>query len=228
MADIEEDGFEEFDGGIPDELDEFDTADIIDDVSESSTPVKNGGKPDAKKIGTAVKKQNADDLDDNIDDDISAIDTDDDLEGPTDIDDDISEIGDIVDIADNNENLIEKLTTIINPTDAENEVKKINQIHKEIIICKPENRKTSDYLTFSEMTEAVGIRANDIEKTGKTFIDIPPGVTDAITIAKLELNARRSPLIIRRIVGTSRNNEGVIIEYGEDWVVKDMKYPFTY
>jgi len=96
---------------------------------------------------------------------------------------------------------------------------------REHIIVAPEHRRTSHVLGRMEMTELISIRASDIAATGRAMIPIPPGVSDPIEIARLELAARKTPLILRRPVGTLRNGPGGRpITYIELWSPNEMTH----
>lgn len=57
---------------------------------------------------------------------------------------------------------------------------------------------TYPFLTVYERTKCISYRASQICNGGKPYIVVPEGVTDAYEIAKLELDAKRLPYIIKR------------------------------
>lgn len=60
------------------------------------------------------------------------------------------------------------------------------------------NHCTYPFLTSYERTKCISYRASQINNGGKPYIVVPDGVTDAYEIAKLELEAKRLPYIIKR------------------------------
>ena len=57
---------------------------------------------------------------------------------------------------------------------------------------------TSPYLTQYERTKCLSFRASQIGHGAKPYVKVPPGMTDSYQIAKLELEAKRLPFILRR------------------------------
>jgi DNA-directed RNA polymerase I, II, and III subunit RPABC2 len=108
------------------------------------------------------------------------------------------------------------------------DLKKVSDYNKEIIVVKPENRRTSHIMSKFEMTEAVSIRATQISQHNNCLVDIA-GLDDPIKMAQRELAARRCPLIIRRHVGDVYNKEkGIILSYYEFWSPNEMMHAKTY
>ncbi len=101
-----------------------------------------------------------------------------------------------------------------------NEIK-TDKIHKIEYIVKEENKITSDYIQLHEMTEAIGIRASQIEHGSPVLFDYQKYSVsgDPITLAKLEFYERKSPLILKRVVVETANEA-----YVELWKVRDMKF----
>jgi DNA-directed RNA polymerase I, II, and III subunit RPABC2 len=58
--------------------------------------------------------------------------------------------------------------------------------------------KTYPFLTSYERTKCISFRASQICNGAKPYILVPEGVTDAYEIAKMELEAKRLPYIIKR------------------------------
>jgi len=54
------------------------------------------------------------------------------------------------------------------------------------------------YLTLFEKTKIIGFRANQIAQGARALIHVPAHVTDVIEIAKLELEQKRLPYILKR------------------------------
>lgn len=60
------------------------------------------------------------------------------------------------------------------------------------------NHRTYPFLTQYERTKIIGMRANQLSKGSVPFIAVPKYVTDVRDIARLELEQRRLPYIIKR------------------------------
>jgi DNA-directed RNA polymerase I, II, and III subunit RPABC2 len=60
------------------------------------------------------------------------------------------------------------------------------------------NHRTYPFITVYEKTKVIGLRANQLSKGAKPFIEIPPHITDVRDIARLELEQKRLPFIIKR------------------------------
>lgn len=58
--------------------------------------------------------------------------------------------------------------------------------------------KTLPFLTKYEMTRILGQRAKQLNSGAKSFVKIPPNVIDGYEIAKLELEEKKIPFIIKR------------------------------
>lgn len=61
-----------------------------------------------------------------------------------------------------------------------------------------ENHRTYPFLTQYERTKIIGLRANQISKGSVPFIAVPKHITDVRDIARLELEQKRLPYIIKR------------------------------
>lgn len=57
---------------------------------------------------------------------------------------------------------------------------------------------TYPFLTNYERTKCISFRASQIASGARPYVLVPEGVTDAYTIAKMELEAKRLPFIIKR------------------------------
>ena len=57
---------------------------------------------------------------------------------------------------------------------------------------------TYPFLTLYEKTKCISFRASQIEHGAAPFIVVPEGVTDGYNIAKMEVEAKRLPYIIKR------------------------------
>jgi DNA-directed RNA polymerase I, II, and III subunit RPABC2 len=58
--------------------------------------------------------------------------------------------------------------------------------------------RSSPFLTQYEKTKVLGFRTNQLSQGARAFIAVPSHVTDLKEIAKMELEARRFPFIIKR------------------------------
>jgi DNA-directed RNA polymerase I, II, and III subunit RPABC2 len=54
------------------------------------------------------------------------------------------------------------------------------------------------FLTQYERTKILGMRANQLSQGARPYVAVPEYITDVLEIAKLELQERRLPYIIRR------------------------------
>ncbi len=63
---------------------------------------------------------------------------------------------------------------------------------------KDPNHRSPPFLTIYERTKIIGFRANQLSKGARPYIMKPDHVTDVSEIARLELQARRLPFIVRR------------------------------
>jgi DNA-directed RNA polymerase I, II, and III subunit RPABC2 len=60
------------------------------------------------------------------------------------------------------------------------------------------HHRTYPFLTQYERTKCISFRASQINNGGKPYILVPEGVTDSYVIAKMELEAKRLPFIMKR------------------------------
>jgi DNA-directed RNA polymerase subunit K/omega len=58
--------------------------------------------------------------------------------------------------------------------------------------------RTYPFLTLYEKTKIIGLRANQLSQGARPFISVPDYVTDVREIARLELDQKRLPYIIKR------------------------------
>jgi DNA-directed RNA polymerase I, II, and III subunit RPABC2 len=63
---------------------------------------------------------------------------------------------------------------------------------------KDPNHTSLPFLTVYERTKILGTRANQIADGARPFIKVPDHVIDPLEIAKLELEQRRLPFIVKR------------------------------
>lgn len=60
------------------------------------------------------------------------------------------------------------------------------------------NHRTYPFLTTFERTKIIGLRANQISRGSAPFIAVPKHITDVRDIARLELEQKRLPFIVKR------------------------------
>jgi hypothetical protein len=102
---------------------------------------------------------------------------------------------------------------------------------EENIIISPDDRRTSNILSRVEFTELLSLSIERIAREGirgSLLDEMPPGATSAREIAIAEINARRSPYKLIRIIGTETDAHGITKKYVEQWSPNDMTYPRTY
>lgn len=60
------------------------------------------------------------------------------------------------------------------------------------------NHKSVPYLTIFEKTKLIGFRANQLAQGARPLVDVPKHVTDVLDIARIELEQKRMPYILKR------------------------------
>ena len=60
------------------------------------------------------------------------------------------------------------------------------------------HHKSQPFLTQYEKTRILGFRTNQLAQGARPFIPVPPHITSTLEIARLELEQRRLPFIIKR------------------------------
>jgi len=60
--------------------------------------------------------------------------------------------------------------------------------------------KSVPYLTLFEKTKLIGFRANQLAQGARPLVDVPKHVTDVIDIARIELEQKRMPYILKRVM----------------------------
>jgi len=60
------------------------------------------------------------------------------------------------------------------------------------------NHTTYPFLTLYEKTKIIGLRANQLSQGGRPFVAVPEHVTDVRIIARIELEQKKLPFIIKR------------------------------
>lgn len=100
-------------------------------------------------------------------------------------------------------------------------IRKLNQQekdHKIIKIIPEADRITSNVIQLLEQTEAIGIRATQIEQGSPVFTSVE-SLSDPILMAKKEFYDRKSPLILERAIQEKDN-----VIYVEHWKVREMSF----
>ena len=75
---------------------------------------------------------------------------------------------------------------------------KKNTLHLRNIDNVDPSHKTYPFLTNYERTKCISFRASQISNGAKPYLLVPVGVTDSYEIAKMELENKRLPFIIKR------------------------------
>ncbi|ORD94232.1 RPAB2 [Enterospora canceri] len=78
-----------------------------------------------------------------------------------------------------------------------------------------DERVTSNRMTIYEKAKIIGVRACQLGDDAVAFVDVT-GMTDAMEIAKKELNEKKLPYIIRRKLPDGSH---------EDWKLSEMLIP---
>ena len=76
------------------------------------------------------------------------------------------------------------------------------------------SNKSQNILYKYEKTKVLGIRAAQISHGAKPLIDVPSYMTNELDIATEELNQRKIPFILQRVVGNKT----------EYWKLEDLSY----
>jgi hypothetical protein len=106
----------------------------------------------------------------------------------------------------------------------------LSKIFRRVVRVPEAERRTSNYMSKFEVTEAISIRTQQIDNGSPHFCaaaDIV-GIFDARKIAEIEFLKGRSPLLLRRKIGeriVKEGTESIVCEYYEYWnISKEMKY----
>ena len=101
------------------------------------------------------------------------------------------------------------------------EIKQINNNELNSLIIQDKNKKGSDnnhttipIMTRYEKAKIIGLRASQINAGSDILIDIPDNIIDGITIAKMELEQKKIPFIIRRPLPNGKS---------EYWDINDLE-----
>jgi DNA-directed RNA polymerase subunit K/omega len=102
------------------------------------------------------------------------------------------------------------------------EIKQINHLELESKtkiqrvdnIIKDNDHTTIPIMTRYEKAKILGLRSSQINSGADVFIEVPPGIIDGITIANMELEAKKIPFIIRRPLPNGKS---------EYWNIQDLE-----
>ena len=126
------------------------------------------------------------------------------------------------------EALLKEIEELEEEEEEELDISQVSSFNKEIIIVKPENRKTSNVLSKFEITEIVSIRAVQISQFNNCMVDIT-GLDDPILMAKREIMKRACPILVRRHVGDLKNPvTGILESFYEIWSPNEMSFAVEY
>jgi len=88
------------------------------------------------------------------------------------------------------------------------ELRKLYERHPELIIDyietvlplaeKPQNNTTYPFLTIYEKASIIGLRSNQLSQGMRPFIPVPRHIIDVRQIARLELEQKKIPFIVKR------------------------------
>lgn len=98
-----------------------------------------------------------------------------------------------------------------------------NHLHTKIVIIPADERITLNRMTEYELTEAICIRATQLERRPIALTNVE-GINDASAMACKEIDDGKCPLVLRRCVG-KRVVEGELVAYYEYWDVNTMSKP---
>jgi len=78
----------------------------------------------------------------------------------------------------------------------------VPKLHLQVVppstVNNENNHRTYPFLTNFEKTKIIGLRANQLSKGSSPFIIVPKHITDVRDIARLELDQKRLPFIVKR------------------------------
>ena len=93
--------------------------------------------------------------------------------------------------------------------------------YRRAVVVPDDERATSEIMTKYEYTRAVGIRAQQIDKTGTCYVEADGNNGDCVDLAEKEIEMRRSPLVLERVVGATEDHNPIV----ERWSVNEMALP---
>lgn len=98
------------------------------------------------------------------------------------------------------------------------------------LVVPDEERRTSHMMSIAEFTEAISLRTEQINATGMsgcmlTREEIPPHVETARDLALAEMRAKKCPLKLIRVIGTTIGADSKPRTVVEIWKVNSMMQP---
>lgn len=97
-----------------------------------------------------------------------------------------------------------------------------DEMHCILYVVPDNERETSQIMTLEEMTEAIGIRATEIENGAPVFTDVT-GLSCPIAMARKEILDGKSPYKVVREVGMRKGGKEV-----EIWKINEMTLPIEH
>jgi DNA-directed RNA polymerase subunit K/omega len=74
----------------------------------------------------------------------------------------------------------------------------IQKLQLKSVGSSDQNHKSQPFLTQFEKTRILGFRTNQLAQGARAFVTVPPHITSTLDIAKMELEQRRLPFIVKR------------------------------
>ena len=111
------------------------------------------------------------------------------------------DIGDILDTFDEVEDTLVEETKVPDPALAylyTQHPETILEYVEEVIPKLTEKKKSMPFLNTFERTKILGFRATQLSQGARPFVPVPDHITDVKEIARLELQERRLPFILKR------------------------------
>jgi DNA-directed RNA polymerase subunit K/omega len=111
------------------------------------------------------------------------------------------------------EDLIETFGEVVDEIDSGDlqirpELRKLYNQHPELIVdyiesvipqlASKDNHRTYPFITLYEKTNIVGLRANQLSQGAKAYISVPDHISSVREIARMELEQKRLPFIVKR------------------------------
>jgi hypothetical protein len=98
-------------------------------------------------------------------------------------------------------------------------------------VVRPEDRRTSNFMSVLEQTDYVSIRSTMIAANNDCQVPVDD-LVDPIMMARRELMQRKSPLMIKREIGTKKEMDAsgaiVTVQYCEYWDPNVMGFSKIY
>jgi DNA-directed RNA polymerases I, II, and III subunit RPABC2 len=111
------------------------------------------------------------------------------------------------------EDLVETFGEVVDEIDSGDlqirpELRKLYNQHPELIVdyiesvipqlASKDNHRTYPFITLYEKTKIVGLRANQLSQGAKAYISVPDHISSVREIARMELEQKRLPFIVKR------------------------------